>query len=186
MAKRFDETDSFISTVLNEANWTQANIKVKLTEESDKPAIENPDAPPTNEDDKETEDDKEEDDKKQEEGVEFGYDACPLCEASLDSDEVIFENIDNHFNSLVDLLQQVEAITESGDYDGDEVVIESNNVHTCPLCESEVQDDAVLMENMNEHFDVLLEMLDELNEEQVQEGYKTKKQKPTLKPMPKK
>ncbi len=34
MAKRFDETDSFINTVLTEANWNQANIKVKLTEES--------------------------------------------------------------------------------------------------------------------------------------------------------
>lgn len=185
MAKRFDETDSFINTVLNEANWTQANIKVKLTEESEKSAIENPDAPPTTDDDKK-EGEEDEDDEKKEEGVEYGYDACPLCESELETDDVIFENIDSHFNSLVDLLQQVEAITENDNYDGDEVVIESNDTHTCPLCESEIIDDAVLMENMNEHFDVLLEMLDEMNEEQVEEGYKAKKQKPTLKPMPKK
>jgi len=185
MAKRFDETDNFINTVLTEANWTQANIKVKLTEESEaqqededsRNAGRGPGIVTTKSgkainasevDDDEMQDD--EDDEKKEEGVEYGYDACPLCESELENDDVIFENIDTHFNSLVNLLHQVQAISESDDFDGNEIVIESNDTHNCPLCESVVEDDSIVMQNMNEHFDVLLEMLDEM--EQVQEASK--------------
>jgi len=182
MAKRFDETDNFINTVLTEANWTQANIKVKLTEETDTDSEDDEDG----EDDGATTDGTTTDgatteadtasetpsgDRDREDAsTEYGYDACPLCESELENDDVIFENIDTHFNSLVNLLHQVQAISESDDFDGNEIVIESNDTHNCPLCESVVEDDSIVMQNMNEHFDVLLEMLDEM--EQVQEASK--------------
>lgn len=193
MAKRFDETDSFINTVLTEANWNQANIKVKLTEESkaqqededSRKAGRGPGIVTTRSgkainasevDDDEMQDGK--DDEKKEEGVEYGYDACPLCESELDSDDAIFENIDTHFHNLINLVDQVEAIQESEDFDG-EVMIESVvEDGCCPLCESAVEDDSVILNNMNEHFDVVLEMLEEA--EQLEEGYGKKK------PLPKK
>lgn len=156
--KRFDETDSFINTVLTEANWDQANIKLKLNEES------NP-TTPTKEDEEEAGKDGEDGEEvKKEESAEYGYDACPLCESELDSDDAIFENIDTHFHNLINLVDQVEAIQESEDFDG-EVMIESVvEDGCCPLCESAVEDDSIILNNMNEHFDVVLEMLEELQE----------------------
>lgn len=189
--KRFDETDSFINTVLTEANWDQANIKVKLTEES-KAQQEDEDSRNagrgpgivTTRDGKainasEVDDEDEDEDKeKKEESVELGYDACPLCESELENDDVIFENIDTHFSNLLNLVDQVEQIQESEDFDG-EVMIESVvEDGCCPLCESAVEDDSVILNNMNEHFDVVLEMLEEA--EQLEEGYGKKK------PLPKK
>lgn len=157
--KRFDETDSFINTVLTEANWDQANIKLKLNEES------NP-TTPTKEDEEEEagKDGEDGEEVKKEESAEYGYDACPLCESELDSDDAIFENIDTHFHNLINLVDQVEAIQESEDFDG-EVMIESVvEDGCCPLCESAVEDDSIILNNMNEHFDVVLEMLEELQE----------------------
>lgn len=196
MAKRFDETDNFINTVLTEANWTQANIKVKLTEESEaQQEDEESEAEQEGEKSKAQQEDEDsrragrgpgivttgdgrainasevaDEDIKDSTEYTYGYDACPLCESELENDDVIFENIDTHFNSLVNLLHQVQAISESDDFDGNEIVIESNDTHNCPLCESVVEDDSIVMQNMNEHFDVLLEMLDEM--EQVQEASK--------------
>jgi len=181
--KRFDETDSFINTVLTEANWSQANIKLKLNEESnpfEKKDDEKKEEPKENGDNEEEEGEEDEENKeKQEESVELGYDACPLCESELENDDVIFENIDTHFNNLLNLVDQIEQIQESEDFDG-EVMIESVvKDGCCPLCESDVEDDSVILNNMNEHFDVVLEMLAELEEaEQVQEAYG---KKPTLK-----
>jgi len=177
--KRFDETDSFINTVLTEANWDQANIKLKLNEESnpfEKKDDEKKEEPKENGDNEEEEGG--EDEEKQEESVELGYDACPLCESELENDDVIFENIDTHFSNLLNLVDQVEQIQESEDFDG-EVMIESVvEDGCCPLCESAVEDDSVILNNMNEHFDVVLEMLEEA--EQLEEGYGKKK------PLPKK
>lgn len=161
--KRFDETDSFINTVLTEANWSQANIKVKLNEETTEspvPAGEGTDEDEDEEDKKKKGKDKED----MEEATEFGYDACPLCESELDSDDVIFENIDTHFSNLLNIVEKAEAIQEGEDFDGEIVVESVVEDGCCPLCESVVEDDSVILANMNEHFDVVLEMLDELQE----------------------
>ena len=198
MAKRFDETDSFINTVLTEANWSQANIKVKLNEEKteddddddDAPAA--PATPAANGDDADADDapattaandEDDEDDKKENpmESVQLGYDACPLCESSLEDDDVIFENIDTHFNNLLAIVDQAQSLEEGEEFDGNLVVEAVAPDGCCPLCESVVEDDELLLANMNEHFDVVLEMLDEL-----QEGYGAKKGKVTPKKMPKK
>lgn len=182
--KRFDETDSFINTVLSEANWSQANIKLKLNEESnpfekkDDEKEENKEEPKKGGDNKGSEEEEDEDEEKQEESAELGYDACPLCESDLENDDVIFENIDTHFSNLLNLVDQVEQIQESEYFDG-EVVIESVVENgCCPLCESVVEDDSIILNNMNEHFDVVLEMLEEA--EQLEESYGKKK------PLPKK
>lgn len=94
------------------------------------------------------------------------YDACPLCESQLEDDEVIFENIGDHFNSLLNVLNKVEAINEGEEVDFDDLLTESHEEGKCPLCESFVEDDQVIMTNMNEHFDVILEMLEEAEEEE--------------------
>ncbi len=177
MAKRFDETDNFINTVLTEANWTQANIKLKLNEE--KVIKESVDS------DQSVEDGEEEDEEETvEEETKLGYDACPLCEASLEDDEVIFENIDTHFNNLLAIVDKAQSLEEGEEFDGNLVVEAIAPEGCCPLCESKVENDEVLLANMNEHFDVVLEMLDEL-----QEGYKAapaKAGKAVPKNMPKK
>ena len=167
--KRFDETDSFINTVLTEANWSQANIKVKLNEETTESPV--PAGAGTDEDEDEEdknknkdEDKKKKDEEDMEEATEFGYDACPLCESELDSDDVIFENIDSHFSNLLNIVEKAEAIQEGEDFDGEIVVESVVEDGCCPLCESVVEDDSVILANMNEHFDVVLEMLDELQE----------------------
>lgn len=163
--KRFDETDSFINTVLTEANWSQANIKVKLNEETTEspvPAGASTDEDEDEEDKKKKKKDKDKED--MEEATEFGYDACPLCESELDSDDVIFENIDTHFSNLLNIVEKAEAIQEGEDFDGEIVVESVVEDGCCPLCESVVEDDSVILANMNEHFDVVLEMLDELQE----------------------
>ena len=152
MAKRLDETQDFINTVLSEANWTQANIKVKLNEEKAE-----------DDTDDEGEDDKG-DDEKQEESVELYYDACPLCESELEDDNVIFENIDTHFSNLLNIVDQAQAIQEGEDADGELVIESVTDDDCCPLCESTVEDDSIILANMNEHFDVVLEMLDELQD----------------------
>jgi hypothetical protein len=154
MAKRLDDTQGFINTVLSEANWTQANIKLKLNEEEDK-TEEGEDEEEEGDDDEEVNDSTD---------YTLSYANCPLCESELEDDDAIFENIDSHFVNLLDLVEQVETIAESDDYDGNEIIIESNDIHNCPLCESEIEDDSVVIDNMNEHFDVVLEMLDELVE----------------------
>lgn len=179
MAKRFDETDSFINTVLTEANWNQANIKVKLTEETE-----------NNNDDEDTTELEDKDEERQsgrkkivmtkdgramaaeetpkedreDSSTQYGYDACPLCESELESDDAIFENVDTHFSNLINLVDQVEAIQESGDFDGQLMIESVVEDGCCPLCESAVEDDSIILSNMNEHFDVVLEMLEELQE----------------------
>lgn len=168
MAKRFDETDNFINTVLSEANWTQANIKVKLNENTTEQAQE-----VASEVVKEEE-------AKVEEDTQLGYDACPLCEASLEDDEVIFENIDTHFNNLLAIVEQAQSLQEDEEFDGNLVVEAVAPDGCCPLCESVVENDEVLLANMNEHFDVVLEMLDEL-EEAKKYGNKMPKMKKDLK-----
>jgi len=178
MAKRFDETDNFINTVLTEANWTQANIKVKLNEETNGSV---PAGLPTqeNEDEEEEEEDEEEDEDIQD-SVQLGYDACPLCESSLKNDDVIFENIDTHFNNLLAIVDQAQSLEEGEEFDGNLIVEAVAPDGCCPLCESVVEDDEVLLANMNEHFDVVLEMLDEL-----QEAKEMPKQATKSKPIPK-
>jgi len=160
MAKRLDDNQDFINTILNEANWSQANIKVKLNENT----TETEAAPEAAQ---ETEQVVESD-----EEISLSYDACPLCESSLESDDVIFENIDTHFNNLLNIVSKAQAIQEGEDADGELVVESITEDGCCPLCESVVENDEVIMANMNEHFDVVLEMLDELNE-----GYGSKKPK---------
>jgi len=196
MAKRFDETDSFINTVLTEANWTQANIKVKLNEQDE-------DTPKDKEEDKSSKEDSEKDSgekdgengeeenvweknpfvgDKKEESVQLGYDACPLCESSLENDDVIFENIDTHFNNLLAIVDQAQSLEEGEEFDGNLVVEAVAPDGCCPLCESVVEDDTVLLSNMNEHFDVVLEMLDELQEAKEDDE---KDEQPKKKPVPK-
>lgn len=92
------------------------------------------------------------------------YDACPLCESQLEDDEVIFENIGPHFNSLLNVLQKVEAINEGEEVEFDDLLNEGHEEGKCPLCESYVEDNETIMANMNEHFDVILEMLEESEE----------------------
>jgi hypothetical protein len=192
MANRFNETDSFINTVLTEANWTQANIKIKLNEENDgnnpnpfaddnkkkKKEDNDPNAPnapnaPKKDDENDPNAPKKDDEndpnapKKEDmkDSVEYGYDACPLCEATLDNDDIIFENIDSHFNSLLNVVDKVSSLQEGEDLDEGDLVVESNAPEGhCPLCESVIEDDEVLLANMNEHFDIVLEMLDEMQE----------------------
>lgn len=183
MVKRFDETNDFINTVLTEANWTQANIKVKLNEEDKKDgeAITDPNAPASNSDGNEDEDEDEED---MEESSEYtlSYDACPLCESGLENDDVIFENIDTHFGTLLSIVEKAQSIQEGEDVSFDDLITESHQEGTCPLCESHVEDDSLVLANMNEHFDVVLEMLEELENEPVVEA---KKPVPVMKKMPK-
>ena len=189
MAKRFDETDNFINTVLTEANWTQANIKVKLNEESEGgyPDMKKDDdkEEPKDEEPKEEEpkdEESEEQDEKKEESVQLGYDACPLCESSLESDDVIFENIDTHFNNLLAIVDQAQSLEEGEEFDGNLVVEAVAPDGCCPLCESVVEDDEVLLANMNEHFDVVLEMLDEIQEAKKEMPKQAPKSKPVPKP----
>lgn len=190
MAKRLDDNQDFINTVLTEANWNQANIKVKLTEETsmDDDDEDNPFASKK----KKEGEDEDEDEKKEnkddapamskQESIELGYDACPLCESELENDDVIFENIDTHFGNLINLVDQIEEIQESGEFDGELVVESVVEDGCCPLCESVVEDDSIVLNNMNEHFDVVLEMLEEIEqEEQLEEGYGKKKVLPKKK-----
>ena len=173
MAKRLDDNQDFINTVISEANWTQANIKVKLTENTEEAAEAAPQEQQVVENDEE---------------VTLAYDACPLCESSLENDEVIFENIDTHFNNLLNIVQKAQAIQEGEDVEGDLVIESVTDEGCCPLCESVVEDDSVINTNMNEHFDVVLEMLDEMNEAaQIEEASKKPKgiPAPKVKPMPK-
>lgn len=181
MAKRFDETNDFIKTVLTEANWTQANLKVKLNEEEETNADEDedendPNAPTSNGDNEDEED--------MEESSEYtlSYDACPLCESGLENDDVIFENIDTHFGTLLSIVEKAQSIQEGEEVSFDDLITEAHQEGTCPLCESHVEDDSVVLANMNEHFDVVLEMLEELENEPVVEA---KKPAPKMKMMPK-
>lgn len=195
MAKRLDDNQDFINTVLTEANWNQANLKVKLTEETsmDSDDDDNPFAKKKKTEDGDEDGDEDKTGKKKEdeddvpatpkqESIELGYDACPLCESELENDDVIFENIDTHFGNLINLVDQIEEIQESGEFDGELVVESVVEDGCCPLCESVVEDDSVVLNNMNEHFDVVLEMLEELEqEEQLEEGYGKKKVLPKKK-----
>jgi len=178
MAKRLDDNQDFINTVLTEANWTQANIKVKLNENTSQTEV----APETTE---ATEKVEENDD-----NFVLSYDACPLCESELENDDAIFENIDTHFGNLMSIVEKAQAIQEGEDSDGELVVESITEEGCCPLCESAVEDDATIMANMNEHFDIVLEMLDELDKAEQIEEAKMKKPKgmpaPKMKPMPKK
>jgi len=183
MAKRFDETNDFIKTVLTEANWTQANLKVKLNEEEDNKPV----PPAADATDKDKDEDEEEDgegDEDMEESSEYtlSYDACPLCESELENDDVIFENIDTHFGTLLSIVEKAQSIQEGEEVSLDDLITEAHQEGTCPLCESHVEDDSVVLANMNEHFDVVLEMLEELENEPVVEA---KKPAPKMKKMPK-
>lgn len=186
MAKRFDETNDFIKTVLTEANWTQANLKVKLNEEeetnadadADEDEDENdPNAPTSNGDNKDGEDIKDSTD------YTLSYDACPLCESELENDDVIFENIDTHFGTLLSIVEKAQSIQEGEEVSFDDLITEAHQEGACPLCESHVEDDSVVLANMNEHFDVVLEMLEELENEPVVEAKKPVA--PKMKMMPK-
>lgn len=139
---------------------------------------------PKDEEPKDKEGEEEEEEEKQMESAQLGYDACPLCESSLENDDVIFENIDTHFSNLLAIVEKAKSIQEGEDISFDDLIIESHQEGVCPLCESHVEDDSLVLANMNEHFDVVLEMLEEIENESVVEAKKAKPV-PVMKKMPK-